>query len=173
VIDAWMVSTRVGTPVRAGRRVTAALGLDLLSGDAPSSPTRHGAFDTLYGSNHSFYGFADIAGGNPASTLKGRGIADALATSMVVVSKRPDGGAGPERLPRRRRRSGAGSRAGAAAARLELSRADGDVLTRRLAAGRVAAEVGAPSPSSTRLPAPPSVHAFRPTRLLPLGRRWR
>ena len=87
-IDAWMVGTRVGTPVRAGRRVTAALGLDLLSGDAPSSSTRHGAFDTLYGSNHSFYGFADIAGGNPASTLKGRGLADALATSTVVVSKR-------------------------------------------------------------------------------------
>jgi hypothetical protein len=87
-VRAWMLGARVGAPARAGRRLTGAVGLDVLSGDAPSSPARHGAFDTLYGSNHSFYGFADVAGGNPASTLKGRGLADALATASLAATRR-------------------------------------------------------------------------------------
>jgi hypothetical protein len=87
-IRAWMLGARAGTPARAGRRLTAAVGLDLLSGDAPASPGSHGAFDTLYGSNHSFYGAADVAGGNPASTLKGRGLADALATASFAAARR-------------------------------------------------------------------------------------
>ena len=86
-IGAWMVAARLGTPARAGRRLTAAVGADLLSGDASPADGRHGAFDTLHGSNHSFYGAADIAGGNPANTLRGRGLLDVLTTSTLVVSR--------------------------------------------------------------------------------------
>lgn len=86
-IGAWMLAARLGTPARAGRRLTAAVGADLLSGDASAADDRHGAFDTLHGSNHGFYGAADIAGGNPANTLRGRGLLDVLTTSTLVVSR--------------------------------------------------------------------------------------
>jgi hypothetical protein len=64
------------------------MGVDLLSGDASAQDARDGAFDTLYGSNHGFYGLADIAGGNPAGTLKGRGLADAVLGAVVTASRR-------------------------------------------------------------------------------------
>jgi hypothetical protein len=64
------------------------VGLDLLSGDAPDSPGRHGAFDTMYGSNHAFYGAGDVAGGNPAATLRGRGLADAFVTATLAATRR-------------------------------------------------------------------------------------
>jgi hypothetical protein len=87
-IAAWLVAGRLGTAARPGRRLTASLGLDLLSGDAPDSPGRHGAFDTMYGSNHAFYGAGDVAGGNPAATLRGRGLADAFVTTTLAATRR-------------------------------------------------------------------------------------
>jgi hypothetical protein len=87
-IAAWLVAGRLGTAARPGRRLAASLGLDLLSGDAPDSPGRHGAFDTMYGSNHAFYGAGDVAGGNPAATLRGRGLADAFVTTTFAATRR-------------------------------------------------------------------------------------
>jgi hypothetical protein len=87
-IRAWMLGARAGTAARPGRRVTAGLGLDVMSGDAPGSPARDGAFDTLYGSNHGFYGLSDVAAGNPASTLRGRGLVDAFATTTFSATRR-------------------------------------------------------------------------------------
>ncbi|MGZ8413200.1 MAG: alginate export family protein [Gemmatirosa sp.] len=86
-IRAWMLGARVATAARPGRRATAGLGLDVMSGDAPASPTRDGAFDTLYGSNHGFYGLSDVAAGNPASTLRGRGLVDAFATTTLSATR--------------------------------------------------------------------------------------
>lgn len=87
-IRAWMLGARVTTPASPVRRVTASLGADLLSGDTRAGDGRYGAFDTLYGSNHGFYGVADIAGGNPANTLRTRGLADVVGSTTFAATRR-------------------------------------------------------------------------------------
>jgi hypothetical protein len=84
-IRAWMLGARVGTPA-TGARLSAAAGLDLLSGDA-AGDGRDGAFSTLYATNHPFYGLADVVGGDPAASLAGHGLADAYATATCVVTR--------------------------------------------------------------------------------------
>ena len=58
-VSAYMMGGRVGTSFGDGRG-TAALWVDLLSGDADQGDGRSRVFDTLFGTNHKFYGFADL-----------------------------------------------------------------------------------------------------------------
>ena len=77
-IDAWMAIGRLGIaaptpgPFRGAR-----LGLDWLSGDDDLADDRYGAFNTLYATNHKFYGFMDLYL-DPARDTGGRGLVDGL-----------------------------------------------------------------------------------------------
>ena len=85
--------TRGGRDVSAslvGGRVAAAVGrgsvgvwYDRLSGNQPGS-AEVGAFETLYATNHKFYGFADLFTNIPAHTA-GRGLADAAVKGSVPL----------------------------------------------------------------------------------------
>lgn len=89
-IRAWMLGARLGTPTgapNAPRRLSAAAGLDLLSGDATPGDARDGAFSTLYATNHGYYGLEDVVAGDPAASLNGRGLADAFATATVAATR--------------------------------------------------------------------------------------
>ena len=84
-VRAWLVGARVGTPTSApARRASAALGVDVLSGDATPTDGRYGAFSTMFATNHPFYGLMDLFT-DPAARTKDRGLVDALATSSVAL----------------------------------------------------------------------------------------
>ena len=84
-VRAWMLGARVGLPARPGRRATGGVGVDVLSGDATPGDGRYGAFATMYGTNHPFYGLMDVVG-DPATTTGDRGLVDALASASLVLS---------------------------------------------------------------------------------------
>ena len=83
-VRAWLVGARVATPT-AATGISAALGVDVLSGDATPGDGRYGAFSTMYATNHPFYGVMDVVG-DPAATTKERGLVDALATAGATLS---------------------------------------------------------------------------------------
>ena len=84
-IEAWLASARL-TTIPAGRRhIVAGLGTDLLSGDDSPVDGHYSAFGTMYATNHPFYGLMDVIG-DPATTTKDRGLADALATASAELT---------------------------------------------------------------------------------------
>ena len=84
-VRAWLVGARVGTTAVPARRATAAVGVDLLSGDATPHDGRYTAFSTVYATNHPFYGLMDAIG-DPAAATRERGLVDALATGSVRLT---------------------------------------------------------------------------------------
>ncbi|HEX3157993.1 MAG TPA: alginate export family protein [Gemmatimonadaceae bacterium] len=84
-VRAWLLGARVGLPAAPGRRATAGLGVDVLSGDATPGDGRYGAFATMYGTNHPFYGLMDVVG-DPAAATRERGLVDAMARGSLVLS---------------------------------------------------------------------------------------
>ena len=85
-VRAWLVGARLGTPTVPTRRAAAAVGVDVLSGDATPHDGRYGAFSTAYATNHPFYGLMDVIG-DPAATTRERGLVDALATASVTLTR--------------------------------------------------------------------------------------
>jgi hypothetical protein len=85
-ISANMIGARVGYrfPDLAGLRIGA--GLDRLSGNDPEKTDTYGAFNTLYGTNHKYYGFMDYFTNIPASTSN-LGLMDIIAQISVVPAK--------------------------------------------------------------------------------------
>jgi hypothetical protein len=57
----------------------------VLSGDARPHDARYSAFNTLYGSNHAFYGLMDVIG-EPAATTHERGLVDVLGSGGVTMN---------------------------------------------------------------------------------------
>ena len=86
-VAAWLFGARLGTAQRPDRRTDAAVGLDWLSGDRDPSDGRYTAFNTLYATNHPFYGVMDLFL-DPAARTRDRGLVDALATGSLVVRPR-------------------------------------------------------------------------------------
>ncbi len=84
-VGAWLAGARIGTPNIDGRRATATLGLDVVSGDAAPGDGRYSAFSTMFATNHPFYGLMDLIG-DPATTTKDRGLVDAFASGTRVLS---------------------------------------------------------------------------------------
>jgi hypothetical protein len=72
-VSAFMVGGRLGTTVADGK-LSATLWYDYLSGDDPTTPEVE-VFNTLYATNHKFYGFADLFLNIPAHTA-GAGLQD-------------------------------------------------------------------------------------------------
>ncbi len=84
-VDAYMVAGRVGRSVAAGKG-SITLWVDHLSGGDPTDPEADDeAFDTLFGTNHKFYGFADLFL-DPAGQTSGRGLQDlAVKTAWTLA----------------------------------------------------------------------------------------
>jgi hypothetical protein len=86
-VSAWLASARITRPVAEGRRITGALGVDMLSGDAKAADGSYGAFSTMFASNHPFYGLMDLFT-DPAARTNDRGLIDALATTAIALPPR-------------------------------------------------------------------------------------
>jgi hypothetical protein len=68
-ISANMVGLRVGYTLKDYSNLRIGIGVDRLSGTDPkSADTTYGAFNTLYGTNHKFYGFMDYFTDIPGQT---------------------------------------------------------------------------------------------------------
>lgn len=81
-VSAWLVGARAGTQVGERGRVT--LWYDHLSGDEPGDD-QVGVFETLFATNHKFYGYADLFLNIPVDT-DGRGLQDlAVKTSWDLI----------------------------------------------------------------------------------------
>ena len=81
-VRAWLAAARLATSPLGERRATAAVGVDVLSGDATPDDGRYTGFATMYASNHAFYGLMDLVG-EPAASTQERGLVDAFATAAV------------------------------------------------------------------------------------------
>jgi hypothetical protein len=81
-IRAWMAGARVGyqSGVRQVPRVGA--GLDVLSGDVDPTDGTYRAFNTLYATNHRFYGFMDLFL-DPAARTQDRGLINGILSARV------------------------------------------------------------------------------------------
>ena len=86
-VGAWLAGARLTRPAADGRRVTGAIGFDVLSGDAKASDGTYGAFSTMFATNHPFYGLMDLFT-DPAARTNDRGLVDALATTAIALPPR-------------------------------------------------------------------------------------
>ncbi|MEX1256186.1 MAG: alginate export family protein [Gemmatimonadota bacterium] len=84
-VSAYLAALRLSLPI-SGNRILAELGYDHLSGDATPSEGRLRVFDTLYATNHKFYGAADLFLNIPRDTGAG-GLQDLMA--RVTLSAGP------------------------------------------------------------------------------------
>jgi hypothetical protein len=77
-VSAWLFGARLESPQRAMTPFDATLGVDVLSGDASPSDGTYGAFNTMYATNHPFYGLLDLFA-DPAARTDDRGLVDGFA----------------------------------------------------------------------------------------------
>lgn len=82
--DAYMLTARA-TVNGAGNRAQLTLWYDYLSGDRDPGDATNGAFETLYGTNHKYYGIADLFTNIPLHT-GGRGLRDAAIKTSYNAS---------------------------------------------------------------------------------------
>ncbi len=82
-VRAWMMGVRAGRSFADGRVGLAAWYDHLSGGDGTEEDDR--AFDTLFGTNHKFYGYADLFLDLPVQTA-GRGFRDAAVKTRWVVA---------------------------------------------------------------------------------------
>ena len=86
-IHAWMGGVRAGRIVTPGRRLSLFVGADLLSGDATPHDATYSAFNTMYASNHLFYGLMDAIA-EPSATTRERGLTDVFVNSSMQFNNR-------------------------------------------------------------------------------------
>ncbi|HEY4131999.1 MAG TPA: alginate export family protein [Gemmatimonadaceae bacterium] len=108
-VAAWLAAARVGTPSTDGRRASATLGADIVSGDASPSDGHYSAFSTMFATNHPFYGLMDIIA-DPATTTKVGGRRHRSLPGQYRRDDRP--GLQPLPRPPGRRRDRAGQHRG-------------------------------------------------------------
>lgn len=77
-IDAWLASLALSRGFRGALRPAVSLQLDAVSGDATPADDTYGAFNTLYATNHPYYGLMDFFLNVPVQT-GGLGLVDAVA----------------------------------------------------------------------------------------------
>jgi hypothetical protein len=84
-VSAWLAGGRLGrNGVLRGVRYVG-VGADLLSGDAEPLDGTYRAFNTLYATNHKFYGYIDLFL-DPAARTGGRGLTDLMANARIDVT---------------------------------------------------------------------------------------
>lgn len=81
-IRAFMVGARLGVATTLPVLSRAGLGLDLLSGDRDPADGTYRAFNTLYGTNHRYYGYIDLFL-DPAARTRDRGLIDGIASAQL------------------------------------------------------------------------------------------
>ena len=86
-IGAWMAAARVTRDATAGLPASLTLGVDWLSGDATPGDGSYGAFNTLYATNHKWYGTMDLFL-DPAARTRDRGLVDGTAGASYRLSPR-------------------------------------------------------------------------------------
>ena len=84
-VGSWLAGVRIGNAVNASSAIGVTLGADLLSGDENGRDARYSAFNTLYGTNHPFYGLIDLFL-DPAGVTRERGLQDAFVQTDVRIS---------------------------------------------------------------------------------------
>jgi hypothetical protein len=85
-IRAWMAAGRIGLDdVARGVRYLG-VGADVLSGDATPLDDTYRAFNTLYATNHKFYGYIDLFL-DPAARTGGRGLLDLMANAKLAMPR--------------------------------------------------------------------------------------
>lgn len=84
-IAAWMATGRLAWVGAEGAVRELRAGLDYLSGDAASGGGDYEAFNTLYATNHKFYGFMDFFT-DPAGQTGDRGLVDGLVGGTARLS---------------------------------------------------------------------------------------
>jgi hypothetical protein len=85
-IGAWMLGARLGYATQLAALPRVGLGLDVLSGDADPTDGTYGAFNTLYATNHKFYGTIDLFL-DPAARTRERGLVDGIASLRVALPR--------------------------------------------------------------------------------------
>lgn len=86
-ISAWMVGLEAGVLFEKAKRLQISLWADILSGTDNPADRATKTFDTLFATNHAFYGFADFFSNIPVHT-NGRGLVDiALKASVQPCPK--------------------------------------------------------------------------------------
>ena len=85
-VQAWLAGARVAVPEVAAHRWTVSVGTDVLSGDRAPGDGTYRAFNTMFATNHPFYGLMDVFV-DPAARTADAGLADAFATGGWRFSK--------------------------------------------------------------------------------------
>ena len=85
-IGAWMLGARLGwnLPTRVLPRL--GIGIDVLSGDETVTDDTYGAFNTLYATNHKFYGYIDFFL-DPATRTRDAGLVDGMASATIALAQ--------------------------------------------------------------------------------------
>jgi hypothetical protein len=84
-IRAWFTGARLGRGGVTARLPYLGIGVDLLSGDDDATDGTYRAFNTLYATNHKFYGYMDLFL-DPAARTGGRGLVDLMASARAHVA---------------------------------------------------------------------------------------
>lgn len=88
-VFALMLTGAVGYKVPAWKEPTVSVGFDYLSG-TDADDEKYGTFDTLFATNHKFYGFMDYFVNIPAHT-GGNGLQDLMVKAAVPLAKKWNG----------------------------------------------------------------------------------
>ncbi len=86
-IGAWFAGARLNRPADDAVPASLMLGVDWLSGDSNPYDESYGAFNTLYATNHKWYGSMDLFP-DPAARTRDRGLVDAMAGAAMTLSPR-------------------------------------------------------------------------------------
>jgi hypothetical protein len=85
-IRAFLLGARVSYALSSDIVPKAGLGLDYLSGDETPGDDTYRAFNTLYATNHKFYGYIDFFL-DPAARTRDRGLIDGIASVALGLPR--------------------------------------------------------------------------------------
>jgi hypothetical protein len=86
-VGAWFAGARLTRAATAALPAAFTVGVDMLSGDDDPGDGSYGAFNTLYATNHKWYGSMDLFL-DPAARTGDRGLVDVMAGTAVTLSPR-------------------------------------------------------------------------------------
>ncbi|MHB1223132.1 MAG: alginate export family protein [Gemmatimonadaceae bacterium] len=86
-VGAWFAGARLTRAATDAFPAALAVGIDWLSGDDDPDDGSYGAFNTLYATNHKWYGSMDLFL-DPAARTGDRGLVDVMAGTAVKLSSR-------------------------------------------------------------------------------------
>lgn len=89
-IHAWLGSARLVRAALPTRKISAIIGVDALSGDSDPANGTYSTFNTMYATNHGYYGLLDLLP-DPTGTATDRGFTDVFATLTAALNSRASG----------------------------------------------------------------------------------